>query len=134
MSCLRLFSLKCATLLLAAQLNAVPASADNISAGGFIIIGSSPLSLHHRSKHKVHRYYGAPEVYRHKTKPKVYHDRRKPKTYGHAKHRQHYVKPVKRYNRSVRKVPRTRSSPYYIPQNYGIQRRTFGYGVSRSRY
>ncbi|WP_170573339.1 hypothetical protein [Ruegeria atlantica] len=134
MSGLRLNMLKCAILAVAAHLFVQPAVADNVSAGGFIIIDSKPLSLHLRSTHRVHRYYGAPKVYHEKSKPTVYHDKPKDKKYRHTKKRLHHVKPVKRYHRSANKFPRPSGTAYHIPQRYGIQRRTFGYGHSRSRY
>ncbi len=132
MSCLRPFGLKCITVILAAQLYAVPAVADNVRAGGFIIIGSEPLSLHLRSKHHVQRYYGAPKVYhrsskhKHQTKPKVYYHKSKPKV--------HYVKPVKRHHRSRQAFSNKHASPYYLPRSYGIQNRGYRYGIKRRRY
>ena len=68
MSCLRPFGLKCIAVILATQLYAVPAIAESVSSGGFIVIGSKQLSLHLRSKHHVHRYYGAPKAYYPKAK------------------------------------------------------------------
>ncbi len=134
MSCPRPFGLKCIALILATQLYAVPAVAESISSGGFIAIGSKSLSLHLRSKHHVHRYYGAPNVYypkvkahhpkakvhHHKTKPKAYYQKTRPKVY--------YVKPKKRHHRRARGFSNKHATPYHIPRNYGIQRKGYRFG------
>lgn len=127
MSCLRPFGLKCITIILATQLCAVPAIAEGVSSGGFIVIGSKQLSLHLRSTHHVHRYFGAPKAYypkakvhHHKPTPRVYVQKTKPKVY--------YSKPIKRHHRSARGFPNRQISPYHIPQNYGIQRQGYRVG------
>ncbi|WP_170325888.1 hypothetical protein [Ruegeria arenilitoris] len=127
MSCLRPFGLKCIAVILATQLYTVPAIAESISSGGFIVIGSKQLSLHLRSTHHVHRYYGAPKAYY--PKAKVYHHKPKPKVhYQTTKPRVYYVKPKKRHHRPARGFPNRHASPYHIPQNYGIQRRGYHFG------
>ncbi|WP_170758469.1 hypothetical protein [Ruegeria lacuscaerulensis] len=145
MSYLRPFATKCAVAVFAAQLFAFPAIADNISvsSGSFIFINSKSLSLHYRSTHRVNRYYHAPRVYHYNakpkayyyTKPKAYYYNAKPKGYYHkAKPKVHYVKPVKRHYRSSPGHFNRLSSPYYIPQRYGIQHRNFRRGFSRHNY
>ncbi|WP_170429634.1 hypothetical protein [Ruegeria arenilitoris] len=132
MSCMRPFGLKCIAAILATQLYAVPAIAESISSGGFIVIGSKQLSLHLRSTHHVHRYYSAPKAHYPKAKVhhprgKVHHHKKKPKVH-YQKPKVYYVRPKKRHHRSARGFPNRHASPYHIPQNYGIQRRAFRFG------
>ncbi len=138
MSSLHRFGLNLLALVVVAQLCALPVFANSKGTGGFIFIRSDSVSLHLRSKHRVHRYYGAPKVYHRKTTPtvdghksnatvleytgktKVHHNK------GHrykAKSKRYYGKPAKRYHYSVHSPFNRLSSPYYIPQNYGIRRR-----------
>jgi hypothetical protein len=132
MSCQRPFGPKFLIVILAAQLYAAPAVAENVSSGGFIAVGSKSLSLHLRSTHNVHRYYGAPKAYYpkakvHHPKGKVHHHKKKPKAY-YRKPKVYYAKPIKRHHRAVRGFPIRHVSPYHIPQNYGIQRRGYRFG------
>ncbi|WP_170331878.1 hypothetical protein [Ruegeria arenilitoris] len=131
MSCVRLFGLKFLTLLLAVQLYAAPAVADSFRSGGFITIDSKSVSLHLRSKHHVHRYYGAPIIYHRKTKPSAYHHKEKSKVYYQkTKPKAYYNKRKKQRRSSVRAFPNRLASPYHIPQTYGISQR----GFRHSRY
>ena len=132
MPCLRLIDLKYVVAILAAQLCAAPVVADPYVSGGFIIIGSKPPSLLDHSKHKVHRFYGAPSVYRPKPKPEYkarsdhYHHRAKPKV--------RYFKPVRRHHQTVRGFRNKHASPYFIQRRYGIQRRGLRYGGAWRRH
>ncbi|WP_171122281.1 MULTISPECIES: hypothetical protein [unclassified Ruegeria] len=132
------FAPKVFALTFIAQLCAMPVVADSKGTGGFIFIGSDSGSLHLRSKHQVHRHYAAPKVYQRKNKPSVHGHKSsatgieytgKPKAHYHKGHRYKakskrcYHKPAKRYHYSVHSPFNRLSSPYYIPQNYGIRRR-----------
>ncbi|WP_420584658.1 hypothetical protein [Ruegeria sp.] len=107
---MRSYVMTCVAALLAVQLFAAPAAANSISvrSGGFVVVGGKAFKHHHRSKHKVKKYYAAPTVHHHKARPKV----------GH-------VKPVKRHHRSFRRHHGKRVSPYYVPKRYGIRLRGF---------
>ncbi len=138
MSSLHRFVLNLLALVVVAQLCALPVSANSKGTGGFIFIGSDSVSLHLRSKHRVHRYYAAPKVYHRKTTPTVDGHKSnatvleytgKTKVHHHKDHRykakskRYSGKPAKRYHYSVHSPFNRLSSPYYIPQNYGIRRR-----------
>ncbi|MCA0929105.1 hypothetical protein [Ruegeria profundi] len=132
MSCPRLFDLRNVVVILAAQLCALPAIAESYRSGGFIIIGSTPPSLLDHSKHKVHRYYGAPSVYHPKPKPEY---KAKPDHYHHrAKPKLRYFKPVRRHHQTVRGFRNKHASPYFIQRRYGIQRRGLRFGGDWRRH
>ncbi len=109
----RSFAAKFVAVLLAVQLYAAPVIAEGIisSSGGFDIVGSKPLSIHHRSKHHVNRYYFAPKVKAHSAKPPI-----------------HHVKPRKKHHRATRKHHKKRYKQFYVPKRYGIRHRKHRHG------
>ncbi|MEX0285501.1 MAG: hypothetical protein AB3N23_12910 [Paracoccaceae bacterium] len=103
---LSLNAVKSLALVLAVQMFAAPATANSVKLGSGVFIAVGPH--YSRSKHKVHRYYGAPKVHHHKSKPRV-----------------HYVKPKKKrhYPRGVHRLNHV--NPHHFQKRYGIKHRTF---------
>ncbi|NVO54430.1 hypothetical protein HW561_01325 [Rhodobacteraceae bacterium B1Z28] len=96
------FASKCAVLVISAHLVSIPAAAQHTynSTSAFIAVGGKKLSFHHRSKHKVQRYYVAPKS-KHHAKPYKKRHSKPVKTHRHPgfKHRKFGYYPHQSFKR-----------------------------------